>query len=174
MPIWAQVITPTLAAILGSLLGGVVAWYLNYRTINAREQERIRQQRITIADTLIAEITLIRERLHDIGSPTKPENPKRDYHKALYHSVQPTVGLFEPSTVRALLRFYQHIELIEAEADAYNQAVQYNAEMGNTPTFVMKDEAAHLRMWEGAIEQARDERFPVIENALAQEKARGP
>ena len=103
-----------LSAISG-LVGVVVGWLLNYWTTIWRDERRTRQERITAANTLLAEIDMIKERLLSVNLSGWPERPKRDYNKALYHSLQPRLGLFRKETVRALVRFYQGVELIEAK-----------------------------------------------------------
>ena len=105
-------IAQTMLSAISGLMGVVVGWLLNYWTTIWRYERRTRQERITAANTLIAEIDMIKERLLSANLSDWPERPNRNYNKALYHSLQPTLGLFRKETVRALVRFYQGVELI--------------------------------------------------------------
>lgn len=153
MPVWAQVITPVLAVLLGIVLAEV----LNSR----REKRQEQHERVTAAHTLLAEVDMIGERLLKVVLSNGPEYPKRDYSKALYHSLQPKLGLFRPDTVKALVKFYQNIELIEAEAYVYNEG-----------SLQKTDRDKHLLAWKKAVGTAQKNLLSEVESTLKIEKDR--
>jgi len=151
------------SSILG-LIGVVIGWFLNYLTSILHDKRRTRQERITAANTLFTEIGMIRERLLSISPPSGPERPKQDYNKALYHSLQPKLGMFKSETVRALVRFYQGIEQIEAKAYAAEYA--YNAKESHRYL------AKHVEDWKDAVENAQKNLLTPVEKALKAELER--
>ncbi len=148
------------SSILG-LIGVVIGWFLNYLTSILHDKRRTRQERITAANTLFTEIGMIRERLLSISPTSGPEIPKQDYNKALYHSLQPKLGMFKSETVGALVRFYQGIEQIEAKAYAAEYA--YNAK---------ESPAKHVEDWKDAVENAQKNLLAPVEKALKAELER--
>ena len=148
------------SSILG-LIGVVIGWFLNYLTSILHDKRRTRQERITAANTLFTEIGMIRERLLSISPTSGPERPKQDYNKALYHSLQPKLGMFKSETVRALVRFYQGIEQIEAKA--YAAEYVYNAK---------ESQAKQVEDWKDAVENAQKNLLTPVEKALKAELER--
>jgi len=140
---------------ISGFAGIFVGWFLTFCTTRKQEKERTRQERITSANTLLAEIEMIKDRVMKVNAPgDQPEKPKRDYNKALYHSLHPRLGLFQTKTVRALVRFYQGIERIEAEADSYNNAQQAN------------ERKKHLDNWNNAVNDAQKNLLADVERDL--------
>jgi len=147
------------SSILG-LIGVVIGWFLNYFTSILHDKGRTRRERITAANTLLAEIDMIKERLLSVDPSGWPEKPKRDYNKALYHSLLPRLGLFSSESVTALVRFYQGIERIEAEAHA----------CGTDEPHVRRSK--NREDWARAVENAQKNLLTAVEKALKAELER--
>ena len=106
VPEWANIVAPVAAALLGVAVAGVV----NYWFANRRERQQRRQETDGAAVMLLAEIERIEYRLGMAIQEQFPEGPKEDFNKAVYHSLQPRLGLvFQPDTIGVLVRFYQSV-----------------------------------------------------------------
>ncbi len=138
-------------------VGIFLGWLLTFCTTRKREKERTRQERITAANALLAEIDMIKERLLSVDPVVWPEKPKRDYNKALYHSLLPRLGLFSSESVRALVRFYQGIERIEAEAYACDSEEPHVRR------------SKHREDWALAVENTQKNLLAAVEKALESE-----
>ena len=107
---------------------------------------------------------MISERLLSISPASGPERPKQDYNKALYISLLPKLGMFKSETVKALVRFYQGIEQIEAKA----YACSHIYDTKDSHKYMVK----HVEDWKTAVENAQKNLLAAVEKALKAELER--